>query len=117
LLLWSLRGRTVRQAIGVGLVGGAFYWGHLIDWLTVYLGPIPWIALAGVQTVFFAAGAVLIALAWRWLEPLWRSNAGRLIGIPAVLASLITLREAVTSVWPYGGFSWGKLAFAHSESW
>lgn len=117
LLLWSLRGRTVGEAIGVGLVGGAFYWGPLIDWLTVYLGPIPWLALAGVQTLFFAAGAVLIALAWRWLEPLWRSTAARLFGIPAVLASLITLREAVTAVWPYGGFSWGRLAFAHSESW
>src|SRR5690606_7540727 len=100
-----LRGRTVREAIVVGLVGGAFYWGPLIDWLTVYLGPIPWLALGGVQTLFFAVGAVLIALAWRWVEPLWRGRWGSLLGLPALFASLIVLREAVTSVWPYGGFS------------
>ncbi|HRN29387.1 MAG TPA: apolipoprotein N-acyltransferase [Terrimesophilobacter sp.] len=117
LLLWSLRNRSLRDSIWVGLVGGAFYWGPLIDWLTVYLGPIPWLALAGVQTLFFTAGAVLLTLAWRWLELLWRGALGRVIGIPTVLASLLTLREAVTAVWPYGGFSWGRLAFAHSESW
>lgn len=117
LLLWALRGRSVREAILVGLVGGACYWGLLIDWLTVYLGPIPWLALGGVQTLFFAVGAVLIALAWRWVDPLWRGTWGRLLGLPALLASLIVLREAVTSVWPYGGFSWGRLAFAHSDSW
>src|SRR5690606_7918947 len=67
LLLWALHGRTVRESIWVGLVGGAFYWGPLIDWLTVYLGPVPWIALAGVMTLYFAAGAVLISLAWGWI--------------------------------------------------
>lgn len=117
LLLWALRGRTVRESIWVGLAGGAFYWGPLIDWLTVYLGPVPWIALAGVMTLYFAAGAVLISLAWGWIEPLWPGPGGQLLGMPAVLASLLTLREAVSSVWPYGGFSWGRLSFAHSESW
>lgn len=117
LLFWALRGRTVGESILVGLVGGAFYWGLLIDWLTVYLGPIPWLALGGVQTLFFAVGAVVLTFAWRWIEPLWSGPWGRLIGLPAVLASLIVLREAVTAVWPYGGFSWGRLAFAHSDSW
>lgn len=115
LLFWSLRGRTTGQALLVGLVGGFVYWGVLIDWLTVYLGPVPWLALAGVQTVFFALGAVLIALAWRWIPAMWTGAWGRLVAFPAVLAGLLTLREAITSVWPYGGFSWGRLAFSQSE--
>lgn len=116
LMLASLVGRTAGTAFAVGLVGGAAYWFPLIDWLTVYLGPVPWLALAGLQALFFGGAAVLIALAWRYVTPLWPGTFGRLVGVPAVLAGLWTLYEAITSTWPYGGFSWGRLAFSLSES-
>ncbi|QNE46688.1 apolipoprotein N-acyltransferase [Glaciihabitans sp. INWT7] len=116
LMFWSLVGRRVRSALLVGFVGGFAFFGNHIIWLTVYLGPVPWLALAGLEAVFFALGCVLMALAWRYVPRVWSGPGARLIGLPAVLAGLWVLREAITSVWPYGGFSWGRLAFSQSDS-
>lgn len=115
LLLWSVRGARVGVAFAVGLAGGFAFYGTHIIWLTTYLGPVPWLALAGVQTLFFAIAAVAISLAWRWGVPFSNTPAWRLLGLPAVLAGLWTAREGIVSVWPYGGFSWGRLSFSQSE--
>ncbi len=116
LMIWSLRGRRIGEAFLVGLVGGFTFWGTHIFWLTIYLGPVPWLALAGLQTLFFAIGAILIGLAWTWIPLWWPGAGGRLGVLPVVLGALWSLRESITSVWPYGGFSWGRLAFSQSES-
>ncbi|MFP7760344.1 apolipoprotein N-acyltransferase [Marisediminicola sp. LYQ85] len=116
LILVALAGRSVLTSLLVGLVGGFAFWGTHIFWLTIYLGAVPWLALAGLQTVFFAIGAVLITLAWRFGDRLSRRWWLRILVVPAVVAALWTGRELVTSSWPYGGFSWGRLAFSQSES-
>lgn len=116
LMLWSLVGRRVWPSLLVGFVGGFAFFGSHISWLTVYLGPVPWLALAGLESIFFAIGCALMALAWRVMPHVWPGMFGRLLGLPAVLAGLWVLREAITSVWPYGGFSWGRLAFSQSDS-
>lgn len=116
LMLWSLIGRKVWASLLVGFVGGFAFFGNHILWLTVYLGPVPWLALAGLEAIFFAIGSVLIALAWRLVPRVWPGVGGRLLGLPVVLAGLWQLREAITSVWPYGGFSWGELSFSQSDS-
>lgn len=100
----------------MGTIGGFAFFGTHIFWLTVYLGPIPWLALAGLEAIFFGVGMTLIALAWRFVPRIWPGHGGRLLALPAVLGGLWTLREAITSVWPYGGFSWGRLAFSQSDS-
>ena len=116
LVIWSLIGRRFWSSLLVGLVGGFAFFGTHIFWLTVYLGPIPWLALAGLEAIFYALGATLIALAWRFVPRLWPGIGGRLLAVPAVIAGLWTLREAISAVWPYGGFSWGRLAFSQSDS-
>lgn len=116
LVMWSLVGRKVAGSLLVGFVAGGAFFGSHIFWLTIYLGPIPWLALAGLQAIFFALGAMLMALAWRFVPKMWPGRAGRLVGLPIVLAGLWTLREAIAAVWPYGGFSWGRLAFSQSDS-
>lgn len=116
LILFALVGRRMPGALLVGLLGGFAFWGTHIFWLTVYLGAVPWLALAGLQSIFFALGCALIALAWRAGETAFRGAWGRLGLLPVVIAGLWTLREFVTSNWPYGGFSWGRLAFSQSES-
>ena len=45
LVLVSLIGRRFWGALLIGLVGGFSFWGVHIFWLTLYLGPIPWLAL------------------------------------------------------------------------
>jgi apolipoprotein N-acyltransferase len=61
-------------------------------------------------------GTMLITLAYRWVPRLWRGRWSRLLVLPAVVAGLWTAREGVSAVWPYGGFSWGRVAFSQSDS-
>ncbi|PWB96593.1 apolipoprotein N-acyltransferase [Salinibacterium hongtaonis] len=116
LILASLRSASIGAALVIGLLGGFAFYGLHVMWLTTYLGPVPWLALAGLESVFFAGGAVLIALAWRWVTPLVDHAAWRMLAVPALVGGVWVAREAVASVWPYGGFSWGRLAFSQSES-
>lgn len=116
LILLALAGRRVWGSLLVGGVAGFAFWGTHIFWITVYLGPAPWIALAGLETVFFAIGCALISLAWRFGDRAFPGALGHGLVLPLIVAGLWTLREAVTSTWPYGGFSWGRLAFSQSES-
>lgn len=116
LALIAMQGRRVGSAILVGFVfGGFFYWPH-IEWASEFLGVLPWSALAAVMTLWNGAAAALIALAYRWIPRVWGGVAGRLLLLPAVVAGLWTAREAIASVWPYGGFSWGRVAFSQSDS-
>lgn len=121
--LWPMIGRSIGGAFLAGLVyGAAFYFTHLI-WVVQFLGPIPWVALAGLESLLFATGAIPIALAYRWLG---RSNhiGSRTILVPLLVAALWTTRELVLGIWPYGGFPWGRIGmsqangpFAEAASW
>lgn len=116
LALIAMQGRRSGGAILVGLVFGAFfYWPH-IEWASEFLGIVPWSALAAVMTLWNAAAAALIALAYRWVPRVWNRLPGRLLLLPAIVAGIWTAREAAASVWPYGGFSWGRVAFSQSDS-
>ncbi|GAB2818740.1 apolipoprotein N-acyltransferase [Alpinimonas psychrophila] len=115
LLLWSLVGRGLWTAFLIGIVAGAAFWGSLIHWLTLYLGPVPWLALAGLQTIFFGFGAMALAVVLNRGNARWPSRWGRFGLVPVVVAALFTAREAISAVWPYGGFSWGRLAHSQSE--
>jgi apolipoprotein N-acyltransferase len=114
--LAALFGRAGWSAAAVGLVGGlSFYLVH-ISWLTVYLGPVPWAALSALESLFWAAFAVPIAVVLNRGQRLWPSVLARTTVIPLAVAGLWTAREAVTSTWPYGGFAWGRVALSQSES-
>ena len=115
LVLASLRGRSVGGALLVGAVSGFAFYGVLIEWLTVYLGVVPWLALTLAQVFFTSLGGVVIMLAWRWVPQVWPTAAGRLVLTPAVVAAAWTTREAVASVFPFGGFAWGRLAHSQAE--
>jgi apolipoprotein N-acyltransferase len=116
LVLVSVIGQRAFGAFLIGLVGGFSFWGVHIFWLTLYLGPIPWLALAVLQSLFFALGAVLIAVVYSRAAYAWPGTRIRLIMLPLVIAGLWTAREAITAVWPEGGFSWGRVVFSQSES-
>jgi apolipoprotein N-acyltransferase len=115
LVVWACRGRGIGGGLLIGAVSGFAYYGTLIDWLTVYLGIVPWLALTLAQVFFTALGGVLIALAWRWVPRAWPGIAGRLVLTPLAVAGAWTVREAVSSVFPFGGFAWGRLAHSQAE--
>lgn len=116
LMMWALKGRNLRSALALGMLGGFSFWGTHIFWLTIYLGPVPWLALTALEAIFFALGAVALALTWHVIPLVFPGKFGRLVLLPATLAAVWTLREAISSTWPYGGFSWGRLAFSQSDS-
>ena len=116
LVLMAVQGRRAGAALLVGLVfGGTFFWPH-IEWASEFLGLLPWSALAAVMTLWNGAAAVLIALAYRWVPRVWPGVAGRLLLLPVVVGGIWTAKEAIASVWPYGGFSWGRIGFSQSDS-
>lgn len=116
LVLVALIGRRIGAALLVGFIAGAtFYFTH-IEWASLFLGPLPMSALAVLESLFFAAGAAAITLAYRWLPLVWPGVLGRLVLLPATVAGLWTAREAWASVWPYGGFAWGRVGISQSDS-
>jgi len=116
LMLWSLVGRRVSSSLLIGLVGGAAFWGPMIYWLTLYLGPVPWLGLAGVQTVYMVLVAPLMSIVLNRGPLLWQQTWQRLVLVPIVVAGLWTAREGIAAVWPYGGFAWGRVAQSQAES-
>ncbi|MGY4856822.1 apolipoprotein N-acyltransferase [Cryobacterium sp. AP23] len=116
LMLLALLGRGPWTGLLVGAVAGLSFWLIHISWLTLYLGPVPWLALAGLEAIFFAVGLALTAVVLNTGPRVWPTVAGRLGMVPVVVAGLWTAREAISAVWPYGGFSWGRVAISQSES-
>jgi len=98
-----------------GAVAGAAYWLTEIHWLTLYLGPIPWLALSAVMLAWYAVMGVLIALATRGLGNWVLSAPWRILAQSVTVAALWMTREQVQSVWPYGGFAWGRLAHTQAS--
>ena len=116
LVLVTLIGRRAGSALLVGFVAGAaFYFTH-IAWASLFLGPVPMSALAVLESLFFSAGSLAISLAYRWLPRVFPTPLGRLGLLPVVVAGLWTAREAWASVWPYGGFAWGRVGLSQSDS-
>ena len=88
----------------LGLVHGLAFFLPLLHWSGVYVGFLPWFLLALLEASFLAAYGGLAALVWRL--PL----------APFYLAALWTAVEAARSRIPFGGFPWGRLAFASADS-
>lgn len=112
-----------QQRLGVaalaGFAAGAAFWLPHISWLTLYLGPIPWLALGTVMILWFVVQALATAAATRGIAVLLAGRPRRvlLIALQALAATGIwVLREGVQGVWPYGGFAWGRIAHTFAES-
>jgi apolipoprotein N-acyltransferase len=116
IVLVALRGRRPGAAFLVGLVFGLTFYLVDIQWATLFLGNLPWLALSTLEALFVAGGSVLVSLAYARVPRMWRSRLGRIGLLPVVIAALWTAREAISAVWPYGGFSWGRVAMSQSES-
>ncbi|MBT2476521.1 apolipoprotein N-acyltransferase, partial [Microbacterium sp. ISL-103] len=112
--LWTLRGRSLPGAFLISLVyGTAFYFTHLV-WVTRFLGPIPWVALAGLESLLFGAGGALIALAYRVATT--RAGFGYHAITPVLVAGVWVLRETLMGNAPYTGFPWARIGFTLAES-
>ncbi|KQM83632.1 acyltransferase [Agromyces sp. Leaf222] len=114
-LFASLLGRGFGGGVLIGIAGGGAFWLLHVEWLTLYLGPLPWIALAGLETALFALSAGLIAVLLTRGSVIWPTLVGRFGLIPVAVAGVWTAREGVAAVWPYGGFAWGRLSISQAS--
>ncbi|MFF1878911.1 apolipoprotein N-acyltransferase [Leifsonia sp. NPDC058230] len=116
MVLLAVRGRRAGSAFLVAFVAGESFYLFHVAWTSLYLGPEPWVALSTLEALFYGLGGMLIALAYRWVPRAWPTQLGRLGLMPVIVAGLWTLREWVAGNWPYGGFSWGRVAESQSQS-
>jgi apolipoprotein N-acyltransferase len=78
----------------------------LLSWSGVYVGALPWLALATLQALYLALLGALLPAALR-LPPSLAALA---------VAGLWVGQEALRDRTPYGGFPWGRLAFSQADS-
>jgi len=102
-LVLAVSGRGVRSGLWLGLVMGVAFFTPLLSWTGVYVGAVPWLALAVVQSLYLAllggATAVVMRLPW-W--PVWT-------------AALWVAQEALRGRAPFGGFPWGRLGLSQTD--
>ncbi len=102
---------TVKGGFWLGwLMGMAFFLPH-IWWAYVAVGPVPWLALSGAESIAIGlVSAFFVRLKRsellskvRWLEPV-------------AFAVLWVSAELLRSAAPFGGFPWGRVAFSAADS-
>ena len=93
------------------LAGQAFYVAH-IEWISLYLGPVPLIALSTLQSLYYAFGAALTAWLYKKLKP----RGTELYFFALAATSIWTLREFLANNFPYGGFPWSRMAMTQTDS-
>ncbi|WP_053202153.1 apolipoprotein N-acyltransferase [Jiangella muralis] len=98
-----VRDQPLKRVAGMGYLFGAGFFLPLLDWTGMEVGPIPWLILALFEAAFFiplALGLTLVQRLPAW--PLWT-------------AAVWIADEAIRGRFPYGGFTWGKLAFSQAD--
>ncbi|MCX5379886.1 apolipoprotein N-acyltransferase [Streptomyces sp. NBC_00091] len=103
LLAGCLRGRRARAGFGLGFLFGLGYLLPLLVWTSEGVGPVPWIALVALEALLIGLAGLGIALVSRL--PAW----------PLWAAAVWVADEALRARAPFGGFSWGKLAFGQAD--
>lgn len=102
-LVYLLQEQTPRGAAGVSFAFGLGFLVPLLTWLTV-IGPDAWVMVAIASAGFYAL------FGWAY---------GRTRSLPAHLLWATTLwvgMEYLRSQVPFGGFPWGRLAFATADT-
>ncbi|PZF80429.1 apolipoprotein N-acyltransferase [Jiangella anatolica] len=99
-----VRDQPLKRSALLGYLFGAGFFLPLLDWTGMEVGPIPWIILALFEALFFIPLALGVTL------------VQRLPGWPVWTAAVWIADEAIRGRFPYGGFTWGKLAFSQADS-
>jgi apolipoprotein N-acyltransferase len=102
-LALAVHGQRARAGAWLGLVCGLCSFVPLLSWSGIFVGALPWLALAASQAAFVALlGAATAATSRLPLWPLWA-------------AALWVASEALRGRFPFGGFPWGRLGLSQTE--
>jgi len=102
-LALAVHGQRGRSGLWLGLVFGLAFFVPLLSWTGIYVGPFPWLALAGWEAVHLAllGGATALTSRLRFW-PVWT-------------AALWVADEALRGRFVLDGFPWGRLGFSQTE--
>ena len=107
-LVLAVRGRSAAAAAALGLLFGLCFFVPVLHWSGVYVGVLPWTALATLEALYLAAMAALLPRAWR--------APGGVAGTAITVAGLWVAQEALRSRTPFGGFPWARLVFSQADA-
>jgi apolipoprotein N-acyltransferase len=105
LLAWAATGAGARGGLLVGVLFGLAFFVPTLSWSGVYVGALPWLALATLESLFVGIAGALYG---------WLSRAGQVRPLAFALVWVVT--EGLRARAPYGGFPWLKLAFSQADS-
>ena len=112
LVLLATLGVGFWKSFLIGFVAGqAFYISH-IEWISLYLGPVPLLALSTLMALYFGLGTALTS----WLYQRYKPKGVKVFAFAFVAAGVWTFREFAANNFPYGGFPWSRLAMTQAES-
>ena len=105
LLAWVLMhpATTAVGGLGYGFLFGLAFYLPLLPWISSLVGAMPWLVLATTCALFpglFGLCAVVVR---------------RLPGWPIWFALVWAAQEWLKSVFPFGGFPWGSVAFGQTQ--
>ena len=120
LLALATRGAPAWQGALFGLVSGLACFLPLLSWSGTYVGALPWIALAVLESLYVALLGLVCAMLQRGpLSATFHQGAsptGVVRVRPVVVALAWVAQEALRDTTPFGGFPWGRLAFSQADS-
>lgn len=117
LILVAVRNRGFWTSYGLGFAAGVCFYASQATWMSAYLGPVPWLALATLEAFIFATGIAVISLVWTFLEHrIRKNNPYRLVIIATAIACMWVSREWFAANYPYGGYAWSRLAQTQADT-
>ena len=118
LLALATTGAGIRRGALLGFAGAMVFFTESLSWSGVYVGALPWFALAVLQSLFVAllGGVCGRATSDRARAGDPARGATPLRVRPLVVALAWVAQEALRDRLPYGGFPWVRLAFSQADS-
>lgn len=100
---WVIQHRRARAGFGYAVCFGLGYMVPLLAWTGEFVGLVAWLPLALAEALLVGLSGAAIAVVA--VLPAW----------PVWAALLWVAGEALRSVFPFGGFPWGNVAFTQPE--
>jgi len=98
-----VHGRRPRVAFGYGFLFGMGFLLPLLTWIGALVGPVPWVALVILESLFVGLGGAGMAL------------VSLLPAAPVWAAAVWVASEALRGRVPWGGLPWGRVGFGQPD--
>jgi apolipoprotein N-acyltransferase len=96
-------GRRPKAGFGYGFLFGMGFLLPLLTWIGALVGPVPWVALVVLESLFVGLGGAGMAL------------VSRLPAAPVWSAAVWVASEALRARVPWGGLPWGRVGFGQPD--